>query len=83
MAQRLGALVRDWVRDRSQGEAEPAHLYDALLACVEPALLDEVLRQTNHNRVAAARRLGLARATLRKLLSKYRTPEEAGPEEEE
>ena len=81
--QRLGALVRDWVRDASQGEAEPAHLYDALLACIEPALLDEVLRQTNNNRVAAARRLGLARATLRKLLSKYRTPEEAGPEEEE
>jgi two-component system nitrogen regulation response regulator GlnG len=82
VAQKIGALVRDWVRERSQG-AEPTELYDELLKCVEPALLDEVLRQTNTNRVASARRLGLARATLRKLIAKYRTPEEAGADEEE
>jgi two-component system nitrogen regulation response regulator GlnG len=83
VAQKIGALVRDWVRERSQGEAEPADLYDEMLRCVEPALLDEVLRQTNNNRVASARRLGLARATLRKLIAKYRTSEEAGPDDEE
>jgi two-component system nitrogen regulation response regulator GlnG len=83
VAQKIGALVRDWVRERSQGAAEPTELYDEMLKCVEPALLDEVLRQTNNNRVASARRLGLARATLRKLIAKYRTPEEAGAEDEE
>jgi two-component system nitrogen regulation response regulator GlnG len=83
VAEKIGGLVRDWVRERSQGKTEPAELYDDLLKCVEPALLDEVLRQTNNNRVAAARRLGLARATLRKLLAKYRTLEEAGDEEED
>jgi two-component system nitrogen regulation response regulator GlnG len=71
------------VRERSQGAAEPTDLYDELLQCVEPALLDEVLRQTSNNRVASARRLGLARATLRKLIAKYRAPEEAGAEDEE
>lgn len=82
VAERIGALVRDWVRERSQ-TGEPSELYDELLKCVEPALLDEVLRQTNNNRVASARRLGLARATLRKLIAKYRTAEEAGAEDEE
>ena len=66
-----------------EGEAEPTELYDELLRCVEPALLDEVLRQTNNNRVASARRLGLARATLRKLIAKYRAPDEAGAEDED
>src|SRR6185503_4897276 len=60
VAERIGMLVRDWVRDRSQGQKEPAGLYDELLTFMEPALLDEVLRQTNNNRVVSARRLGLA-----------------------
>ena len=76
----VGALVRDWVREKSQA-GEPTELYDDLLKCVEPALLDEVLRQTNNNRVAASRRLGLARATLRKLITRYRAPEEADEED--
>jgi two-component system nitrogen regulation response regulator GlnG len=84
LSERLGALVRDWVRERSQGAAEPTELYDELLKSVEPPLLDEVLRQTNNNRVASARRLGLARATLRKLMARYRPvdeADEADPEE--
>ena len=51
--------------------AEPTDLYQQLLDTVEPALLDEVLRQLDGNRLAAARRLGLARATVRKMLKKY------------
>ena len=82
IAARLGSLVRDWVREQGQ-EAEPTALYDDLLATVEPPLLDEVLRQTNGNRVSAARRLGLARATLRKLIARYRAAEEAGDDTEE
>jgi hypothetical protein len=33
--------------------------------------------------VAASRRLGLARATLRKLITRYRAPEEAEADEED
>jgi two-component system nitrogen regulation response regulator GlnG len=83
VAQRIGALVRDWVRERSQGDSAPTELYDEMLKCVEPALLDEVLRQTNNNRVVSARRLGLARATLRKLMAKYRPPEDADADDDE
>jgi two-component system nitrogen regulation response regulator GlnG len=82
VAQQIGALVRDWVREKAQG-GEPTDLYDEMLKCIEPALLDEVLRQTNNNRVAASRRLGLARATLRKLIARYRAPEEAEADDEE
>ena len=61
---------------RSAGEAEPTDLYDQLLQCVEPPLLDEVLRQLDGNRLAAARWLSVARATLRKMIAKYRPKEE-------
>ena len=80
LGQRLGGLVRDWVREQAQQPGEPTEMYDRLLQLVEPALLDEALQQTGNNRVAAARRLGLARATLRKLMAKYR-PAEADAEE--
>ena len=83
--QRLHGLIREWVRERVQasGDAEPANLYEALLHTMEPALLDEVLRQLGGNRLAAARWLGLARATLRKMIRRYRSPEEAGEDERE
>jgi two-component system, NtrC family, nitrogen regulation response regulator GlnG len=79
---RIGALIHEWVRERIQSAAdtEPANLYDELLKCVEPPLLDEVLRQLDGNRLAAARWLGLARATLRKMIQAYRPPDEAGDE---
>jgi two-component system nitrogen regulation response regulator GlnG len=84
LAQRIGGLMREWVREqveRSKGK-DPSNLYDEMLRCVEPALLDEVLSQTGHNRVVSARWLGLARATLRKLIAKYRALDENGEEEE-
>jgi two-component system nitrogen regulation response regulator GlnG len=72
IADRLKSLVAEWVRERtSSSEHEPADLYQQLLDTVEPALLDEVLRQLGGNRLAAARWLGLARATVRKMLRKY------------
>jgi two-component system nitrogen regulation response regulator GlnG len=71
--QRVQSLVAEWVRARwSNQEGAPNGLHQQLLELIEPALLDEVLRQTQGNRVLAASRLGLARATLRKLLRKYR-----------
>jgi two-component system, NtrC family, nitrogen regulation response regulator GlnG len=68
----LRSLVAEWVRERtSTSPTEPTDLYQQLLDTLEPALLDEVLRQLDGNRLAAARRLGLARATVRKMLKKY------------
>jgi two-component system nitrogen regulation response regulator GlnG len=72
-ADRLRSMVTEWTRDQARAAdgAEPAELYQELLDAVEPALLDEVLRQLGGNRLAAARWLGLARATVRKMIRKY------------
>ena len=70
---RLRSLVAEWVREQAKAAAgrEPGELYQRLLDAAEPALIDEVLRQLDGNRLAAARWLGLARATLRKMIRKY------------
>ncbi len=78
----LADLVRRWVEGqvRAAGKQAPTNLYEELLRCVEPALLEEVLRRTQGNRWAAAQWLGLNRATVRKKLNAYQllqsTPEE-------
>jgi two-component system nitrogen regulation response regulator GlnG len=71
IADRVKSLVVEWVRERTANGTEPTDLYQQLLDTIEPALLDEVLRQLDGNRLAAARWLGLARATVRKMLRKY------------
>ncbi|MFO0803627.1 MAG: sigma-54 dependent transcriptional regulator [Gemmataceae bacterium] len=68
---RLRSLVVEWTREQTRGEGEPADLYQKLVDAIEPALLDEVLRQLDWNRLAAARWLGLARATVRKMIRKH------------
>lgn len=82
--ERLRSLVAEWVRERVQAldGREPADLHLKLTEAVEPAVLDEVLRQVDGNRLVAARWLGLARATVRKLIRKYH-PERADPDGEE
>jgi two-component system nitrogen regulation response regulator GlnG len=72
-AERLDEAVRDWFRDRLRGAATaaPSNLYEELLARVEPALLDDVMRSVRGNRWAAAQWLGLNRATVRKKLSAH------------
>jgi two-component system nitrogen regulation response regulator GlnG len=72
-AEQLAATVRDWVADqvRAGGNAAPAALYAELLRCVEPALLQDVLKRVQGNRWEAARWLGLNRATVRKKLAIY------------
>jgi two-component system nitrogen regulation response regulator GlnG len=80
--ERLQSLVAEWARERvATSDREPEDLYQRLIDAVEPALLDEVVRQLGGNRLAAARRLGLARATVRKMLNKYHPTSE--PEEED
>jgi DNA-binding protein Fis len=49
----------------------------------EPALLAEVLAQLQGNRLAASRWLGLARATVRKLIARHLPGEAAGGDGEE
>jgi two-component system nitrogen regulation response regulator GlnG len=72
VADRLRALVIEWVRERTtKRDTEPADLYQQLIDTVEPALLEEVLAQLDGNRLAAARWLGLARATVRKMIRKH------------
>jgi two-component system nitrogen regulation response regulator GlnG len=85
LRERLAGLVRDWARERiiSAKPDEPAELHEALLAEVEPALLREVLDQLGGNRLAAGRWLGLARATVRKLIRKYELEPVAEGDEEE
>jgi two-component system nitrogen regulation response regulator GlnG len=72
LEERLRSLAAEWVRERTANrETEPADLYQQMLDVVEPAVLDEVLRQLDGNRLVAARWLGLARATVRKMIRKY------------
>ncbi len=86
-AEQLAAMVRRWVADRvrSAGGEAPAELYAELLACAEPALLEEVMRRVQDNRWVAARWLGLNRATVRKKLRLYglESVASAGPTEED
>jgi two-component system nitrogen regulation response regulator GlnG len=71
--EQLAATVRDWLaeRVRTAGMGPPADLYGDLLRCIEPALLDEVMRRVQGNRWVAAKWLGLNRATVRKKLGLY------------
>ncbi len=76
----IAALVRRWVEERTIA-GEPENLYDGILSIVEPALIAEVLARTQGNRLLASRWLGLARATVRKMIAKH-LPGEANMGEE-
>jgi two-component system nitrogen regulation response regulator GlnG len=72
--EQLASAVRSWLLPRLQELREssaPGELYRELLRCVEPALLDEVMRRLQGNRWVAAQWLGLNRATVRKKLAEY------------
>lgn len=68
--ERLTFVLREWVQDRLRTEGGD-DVYAQTLAVLEPVVVAEVLRDLDGNRLAAARKLGLARATLRKLIRKY------------
>jgi two-component system nitrogen regulation response regulator GlnG len=81
--ERLQSLVAEWAREQvALSETEPDDLYERLIDTIEPALLDEVVQQLGGNRLAAAKRLGLARATVRKMLKKYHPASEETDEDE-
>jgi len=86
--EQLAAMVRKWLAEqaRSNGPTSPNDLYADLLRCVEPALLDEVMKRVQGNRWAAAQWLGLNRATVRKKLAMYnlyQAPAPGNAEEDE
>jgi two-component system nitrogen regulation response regulator GlnG len=63
-----------WARQQAQespGGLDASTLYDRFLAFVEPPVLRAVLEECRHNRAAAAKLLGIHRATLRQKLRKY------------
>jgi DNA-binding NtrC family response regulator len=66
----LEAAVRRWSAAARSVEGLD-DLHERLLAVVEPALLCEVLAHTGGNRTAAAKLLGLDRATLRTRLRRF------------
>ncbi len=84
-AEQLAATVRKWLVDRvrAAGGGPPADLYGELLRCVEPALLEEVMRRVQDNRWVAAQWLGLNRATVRKKLAHYGLSQAPAEENEE
>ena len=67
LGQPLDAAISRWVQQQlAEGHADSVNdLYRRFQAIAEPALLNEVLSFTQQNRTAAARILGLDRATLR------------------
>jgi two-component system nitrogen regulation response regulator GlnG len=82
-AAQVAALVRRWVRERVAAASpnEPANLYEALLNVTEPALLAEVLALLDGNRLVASRWLGLARATVRKMIARHLPGESMGDDD--
>src|SRR5262249_60101791 len=71
-AEQLAAAVRRWAADRARvNGGPPADLYGELLRCVEPALLEEVMRRVQDNRWGAARWLRRYPATGRQQLERY------------
>jgi Fis family transcriptional regulator len=78
---RLEEAVRQWLEEqmRTGSSQPPANLHPELLNCMEPILLDEVMRRVHGNRWVAAQWLGLNRATVRKKLGKYNLTEAHRP----
>lgn len=69
-ASQLTRAVQTWLAEQFR-QADPVDLHDKLISLLEPPLIQGVLEAQQGNRVAASRILGLARATLRKLIKKY------------
>lgn len=81
----LQTWISRWIAEKVEQAApgEPANLHELLLSSIEPLLIGEVLKRLHGNRLAASRWLGLARATVRKLITKYFPNESADQEDDE
>ncbi len=64
----IAMLIRNWAQAQLEGGGEVQDLYERFLRLVEPPLLKVALQHAGGQCLAAARRLGLHRTTLRKRL---------------
>jgi DNA-binding NtrC family response regulator len=64
----IAMLIRGWAQAQLEGRAEVQDLYERFLRLVEPPLLKAALQHSGGQCLAASRRLGLHRTTLRKKL---------------
>lgn len=64
----LAMLIRSWAEAQLQAAPEVQDLYDRFLRTVEPPLLKTAMQHAGGQCLAASRRLGLHRTTLRKKL---------------
>jgi two-component system nitrogen regulation response regulator GlnG len=64
----IAALIRVWAQAQLEGREEVQDLYERLLRLVEPPLLKAAMQHAGGQCLAASRRLGLHRTTLRKKL---------------
>ena len=64
----LAMLIRTWTAAQLQGSPEVGDLYERFLRMVEPPLLKTAMQHAGGQCLAASRRLGLHRTTLRKKL---------------
>ncbi len=64
----MAMLIRSWTAAQLQGTSEVQDLYDRFLRMVEPPLLKTALQHAGGECLAASRRLGIHRTTLRKKL---------------
>ena len=73
----LQSAAAQWIEEQLTQldlNSSEASLYNQFLLEVEPALLETILTRCGNNRTAAARLLGLHRATLRQKLQNYGLP---------
>ena len=64
----IAMLIRTWAQAQLEGPEEVQDLYERFLRLVEPPLLKAALQHSGGQCLAASRRLGLHRTTLRKKL---------------
>ncbi len=73
--QAISAFIRQWAEIQLQGAADAQDLYEQLLKIVEPPLLRTALEHSGGQFIAAARKLGIHRTTLRKKLEQMSVDE--------
>ena len=68
---KIPALVRQWAENRLQSPEDTDDLYEQLLKIVEPPLIQTAMTYSGGQCIAAARKLGIHRTTLRKKLDEF------------
>jgi len=67
----IAALIGQWAEMQLQGPKDTGDLYEQLLKLVEPPLFRAAMEHSGGQFIAAARKLGIHRTTLRKKLEEF------------